>query len=101
MRAGDKITIEANGSSDEIEWVFGRGTFAAKGTFDGATVTLEANIADTGWVPVHDSAALTADGVVNFELSPCKIRITTSDAGGSTSVQAAIGKGIVRPQRLT
>ena len=79
----------ANGSSQVIEWTGGTGTFWAWGTFDGASVALEASPDGTSWISVGSAVRFTQDGVGAFALSPCKLRATVSGAGAATNVSAS------------
>lgn len=79
----------ANGSSQVIEWTGGTGTFWAWGTFDGASVALEASPDGTSWISVGSAVRFTQDGVGAFALSPCKLRATVSGAGAATNISAS------------
>lgn len=62
-----------------FKWPGGKGTLFARGTFGGATVSLETNTnpAAAPGAEVAGAVAntgLTANGAINFELPPCDIR---------------------------
>ncbi len=77
----------ADGSSSAQTWEGGLGHMFVSGTFDSCTVDLEVSPDDgTTWVAVGGDASLTAAGCVSFELNPCKVRLTVSSAGASTSI---------------
>ena len=74
-------------SGYDIEEVGSPFQFSASGTWDGATVTVEAKPLDhTNWIAVSGSA-LTADGTVEITGGAGDfIRATVSGAGGSTDL---------------
>ena len=77
----------ADGSSSAQTWEGGLGHMFVSGTFDRCTGDLEVSPDDgTTWVAVGGDASLTAAGCVSFELNPCKVRLTVSSAGASTSI---------------
>lgn len=80
----------SNHSSDSINWSGGTGTFWVWGTFDGATIKLEASPDGSNWFDVGTAATLTQKGVAAFALGTCKLRATLVDAGASTSLSAAL-----------
>ena len=57
----------------------------ASGTFDGASVALEAN-AGAAWIPADTCEAMTAAQVCRAAPGPVDLRITITGAGGSTSI---------------
>ena len=80
------VTLLSNASAtgDAAKWPGGRGTFMVDGTFGGGTVTLSVLGPDgSSFVSVGEDAALTAEGVVNFDLPPCSIKAVVS--GGTPS----------------
>ncbi|MFA7587659.1 MAG: hypothetical protein WCY11_15935 [Novosphingobium sp.] len=80
-----------DGNSAAEDWPSGCGTARAWGTFDGATVTLQASFdGGTTWIDVGEDATFTAAGMTNFSLGPCKLRGVVSGAGGTTSVSLAV-----------
>lgn len=79
------------GNSDAFDWPSGKGTVRAFGTFDGATVKLQASYdGGTTWIDAGAEASFTAAGLANFSLGPCKLRGALSGAGASTSVSLHI-----------
>jgi hypothetical protein len=80
---------KVSGSSPQVDWTGGTGTFWAWGTFGGATVALEASPDGTNWFAVGSSVTFTQKGVGGFSLGPCKLRATVSDATGTTNVYAS------------
>jgi len=89
------LTLLSNATStgSPVKWPGGRGTFAVDGSFDGATVTLQMLGPDgSSYLSVGDDAALTAEGVVNFDLPPCHIRALV--AGGSPNAMYATAEKI-------
>ena len=78
------LLSNAAATGSPFNWPGGRGTFVVDGTFAGATVTLSAISPDgSNYVSVGSDAALTAEGMVNFDLPPTKIKAVVS--GGSPS----------------
>jgi hypothetical protein len=92
MAAIDVFTVASgltsDGSSSPVVWPGGVGTLVSYGAFDSATVTVEANIGGV-WASMGSDAEFTAEGMVNFELPPCKIRATVSSAGAGTNLSVA------------
>lgn len=85
----------ATGSA--VDWTGGPGSLFVYGTWNGATVKLQASPdGGTTWIDVPTDAAnssplsLTANGICNFVLGPCKLRAAISGAGGSTSLTARV-----------
>ena len=67
--------------------------FAAFGTWNGATASLEWSPDQTNWLSLVDAGnsaiALTADGVVtNIPIPEGHVRMTLASIGGSTSITA-------------
>ena len=86
--------LTANGSTTPIN-VNGAYTLSAAGTFDGATVTMQASWDDgTTYHDLKDSNgtvfAATAKQAENIELARGLFRATMSGAGGSSSVIVSI-----------
>jgi hypothetical protein len=77
------VNATSDGSSSPVVWPGGAGTLVAYGAFDSATVTVESNIGGA-WVSMGSDAEFTAEGMVNFELPPCKMRATLSSTGALT-----------------
>ena len=76
------LLSNATATGSAHRWPGGRGTFEVDGSFDGATVTLQKLGPDgTNYLSLGTDAALTAEGVINFDLPPCHIRALV--AGGS------------------
>ena len=83
-----KLLDAAAATGDSVPWSVGKGQLTVQGTWDGATVTLEATEdGGTTWIPVGDDTTMTANGKANFELASCTIRATVSSAG-TTSLTA-------------
>jgi hypothetical protein len=92
----ERFTLISNGSAtgSSVIWRGGKGTFIVTGTFGGATVTLQfLGIDDTTWVDVGAEAALTADGIVGFELAAGMIRAEVVGGTPSALYAAAIANG--------
>lgn len=81
------INSGAAGASAVTAWGGGAGQFDASGTFNGATITLQAKNADGTFTDVANTA-LTGDGRALFSLPPCAIRANASVAT-PTSVTAS------------
>lgn len=81
--------VTANGSSPVIDWTGGTGTFWAWGTFDGATVALEASPDGVTWISVGPAVTFTQNAIGAFALAPCKLRATVSGATGTTNICAS------------
>lgn len=79
----------SSGGSTPTVWGGGSGQFEASGTFNGATVTLQAKNLDGTFSDVTGTA-LTATGRALFQLVPCTIRVNASSA--PTSVSAAANR---------
>lgn len=79
-----------NGSSPSLDWTGGTGTFWAWGTFDGASVKLEASPDGTNWFDVGASVTMNTKGVAAFALGACKLRATLSAAAPTTSINVAL-----------
>ena len=84
-------TIDTTGSQDTEKWKGGKGTVLCEGTFDGATVSLEASYDDGEWVPCGADTSFTEAGLILLELSSGFIlRGSVSSAGGSTDVSLTV-----------
>ena len=81
---GSAGTLTSDGSSSEFDWPGGKGTYMARGTWDGATVTLEMSADGDNFISVGTDAELTAVGAGGFDVSGCKLRVTMSSAGTSS-----------------
>jgi len=86
-------TLLENASSTPSTNIFwgGQGTLYVWGTWDGATVTLQASPDNgTTWIDLED-ATFTQNTVTNITLHTMnQIRASISGAGGSTSLNAKI-----------
>lgn len=81
--------VSANGSGTAAMVDGGTYTYAAWGTWDGATVTLEYSPdGGTQWTAVGSDSTLTADGVANFKLPAGTLVRCTVSGVGTTSVSA-------------
>lgn len=92
-----RVDLLSNGSATGSgqRWDGGRGSFLVNGTFDGETVTLQVLGPDgTTYVDVGTDAALTANGVANFDLPQGMIRAAVSTGGGSPTGLYAIAVSI-------
>ena len=71
----------ASATSSAVVWGGGRGVFAVVATFGGGSVTLQ-YLGPDGSTWLTGATALTANGLVAFELPPGKIRaaVTTATA---------------------
>ncbi len=79
-------------SSAQVEWPGGIGVFAASGTFNGATISLQFVGPDgTTLITAGTATTLTAAGAGVFYLPRCLIQATITSAGGSTSLSASVG----------
>ena len=75
--------VTTNSSSDSVDWPGGVGQMVVEGTWGGGTVKLQMSPDDgTTWVAIGGDASITADGVVNFDLNACDLRLNLS---GSTA----------------
>ena len=81
------VSTNSNGTAVQTEG--GTMTFAAWGTWDGATVTLQYSPdGGTTWIPVGSDTTLTANGAANFRVAAgMQIRCVVSGVG-TTSVSA-------------
>jgi hypothetical protein len=77
----------ADGPGDAVTVHRGAVAFAAAGTFDGATVTLQLSLDGQEW---FDVASLGSKDIKLVDMPPAIIRASISGAGGSTSVTAWI-----------
>ena len=69
----------ANGNSSNLTWSGGFGTFVVEGTWGSATAKLQMSPDNgTTWIDVGSDATLTADGMVNFQIAPCLLRVNLS-----------------------
>ncbi|HAN97015.1 MAG TPA: hypothetical protein DCQ98_06075 [Planctomycetaceae bacterium] len=92
-----KLLSNAAATGSAVDWYGGPGSLFVRGTWDGATAKLQASPdGGTTWIDVPTDAAnssplaLTANGIANFQLGPCKLRGAISGAGGSTSLTADV-----------
>lgn len=87
-------TLTSNGSSTAYDWSAKQfqdweANVQVIGTFNGATVTLEATMDGTNWTPI-DNGDFTTPLLRLMRLRYCKIRATVSSAGASTSLAVLI-----------
>ena len=75
------MILLSNGSatSGDFLWPGGRGAFVVNATFGIGSVTLQM-LGPNGTTYVNAAAALTADGMVAFELPQCRIRAFVASA---------------------
>jgi hypothetical protein len=85
-----------NTGSREIDWTGGPGTFGAQGTWDSTTIELQFSINGSTWTPVPGSGlSRTSDGMANFQIFACKLRVQRTVAGGATfSVKVRVAPAI-------
>ena len=80
----------ANGNyptANGLLWRGGTGTLFVAGTWDSATAKLQAKApSGSAWIDVGTDVEFTANGVANFQLGPCALRLNV--AGGGESTQA-------------
>lgn len=82
-------SVSTDSSGDAAMLTGGVHTFAAWGTWDGATVTLEYSPdGGTTWIAVGSDTTLTANGVANFQLAAGMYVRATVSSVGTTSVSA-------------
>lgn len=91
------LLTNAAATGSAVTWNGGPGSLFIFGTWNGATAKLQASPnAGTTWIDVPTDAlnttalSLTANGIANFVLGRCEIRIAISGAGGSTSLTAIV-----------
>jgi hypothetical protein len=91
-----KLLTAAAATGSAVDWNGGPGSLFITGTWNGATATLQASLDGSTWVdvptdsPPTTALAMTANGLANFVLGRCKLRISISGAGGSTSLNALV-----------
>lgn len=71
----------ASATGNPVRWNGGRGVFSAVGTFGGGSVTLQ-YLGPDGATWITAATALTAAGLVAFELPPGQIRAAVVTATG-------------------
>lgn len=76
----------ASATSDPVSWGGGRGMLSAVATWGGGSVTLQ-YLGPDGSTWLTGATALTANGLVTFELPPGRIRIAIATA---TAVYAQV-----------
>lgn len=84
-------TTDASSSTMTMVPGFRDYTYIVTGTFNGATMTLQASHDNTNWVAVGSSTTVTAVACVNFQTAAPYIRATQSASGGSTSLNVWVG----------
>lgn len=67
------LLSNASATGDSVVWGGGRGVFCATATWGGGSVTLQ-YLGPDGSTYVTAATALTANGLVSFELPPGRIR---------------------------
>ena len=78
----DGQTADANSSAEA--WPGGVGQMVGAGTWGGGTLKLQMSPdAGTTWVDIGGSASITADGVCNFELNSCDVRLVLTGSTGA------------------
>jgi hypothetical protein len=76
------ILSNASASSADHKWIGGKGVLVARATWGGGSVSLQVKSHDeTNYITPTDGS-LTADGMFEFELPPCTIRIAVATATG-------------------
>lgn len=89
-------SVTSDQNTDSQLWTFGRGTFIAHGTWDGATAKVQVSDDNDTWIDVGGDVTFTDNGVGNFDLaSGLYVRINISGTGASTNITAKIYKDYV------
>ncbi len=82
--------ITGDGQTQGIEVLVGPCAIFLEGVFDGATVTLESPVGDSGFVPVLDGTTpvtyTQSNGAAYNLFTGQNIRFSTTGSGGSTSI---------------
>lgn len=79
----DKYTFSADGQSDTVNWLGGKGCFVCYGTWGGGTATLQFSVdSGTTWLDAGTDTTITANGGGIFELPVCQLRV---DLASSTT----------------
>ena len=73
-----------------IQWGGGDGSLQVFGTFDGATVSIQASLDGGTTYSTLVNGDLTESSIVNIALVSCLIKAAISGAGGSTSISVYI-----------
>jgi hypothetical protein len=82
--------VTENGDVTLGRWGGGLATFSATGTWNDASVQLEARFdPDAEWIEIDD-AVLSDDGAMNVTTAPCELRVAVSGAGASTDVDVRV-----------
>lgn len=87
-------SISANGNTTAQEWdSTDPGLFVTQGTFDGATIKLQASF-DNGstFNDVGGLVTFTSAGKGKFHLPPCQLRVNTASGGASLAAEYGIFK---------
>lgn len=84
------LLSNASATGSSKQWPGGRGQFAVEGTIGGATITLQVQGPNGTWLAVGTDAALTAAGVVNFDLPQCNIRALVASGSPSALYATAV-----------
>lgn len=86
-----QLLENASATSGAFNWPGGRGVFSAVATWGGGSVTLQ-YLGPNGSTWLTAATALTADGLVAFELPPGRIRAAVATAT-AVYAQAEQSKG--------
>ncbi len=98
FRLDGDVHTDDDGSTPEVAWGGGVGTFAVTGTIDGATMNLEVSYDNgTTWIAVGSDTSLSAVGHGNFDL-PQDVLLRGTSAGGAAAVNLLI---YILPRRPT
>jgi len=84
------VDQQTDDQSAATDWSGGAGTFWVWGTFDGASISLEASPDGSNWFVLGDAVSFTEKGVGAFQLGPCRLRATLTGAGAATNVTARL-----------
>lgn len=90
------MNITSNGNSDPTFFSGGKLTVAIYGTFDTASVSLEANFNGDEWIPIQndvgETVTFTSESCRNLEIAACNLRAVTSGGGGSLDLNVLFQK---------
>jgi hypothetical protein len=85
----DLLSDEAATGASKI-WPGGTGKFAAEGTFDGATVSLQHKLPNGTWADAGPYTTLTAAGAGLFELPAGEIRAAVTGGSSPDALYASV-----------